>query len=360
MTARGPSSSIHRACPLGGLDRREEKQAPAKPVVQVIAPPGCLAASARRGLPLSCAVRTTHQNLSVENVTMQYMWAHAAERWLIEMAHKRTIDGDRRKLDWINTVWRGLTLVEVDRHRIAELGERKRSEASAATANRYLALVRAITRRAAFDWEWIARPPKVTLYPEKKRRVRWLTPEQVSTLLEQLPPHQHDPVVFALATGLRHANVVGLKWPEVDLKRRTAWVFGDETKNGEDLHVSLNDVALSILKRRYRGRTGQQVFTYRGRPLARLSTRAWYNALKRAGIQNFRFHDLRHTWASWLVQEGVPLYALQEMGGWKTGSMVRRYAHLAPATNLQHACSIDRSLGRGLSGARVERRDSRG
>ena len=53
------------------------------------------------------------------------------------------------------------------------------------------------------------------------------------------------------------------------------------------------------------------------------------SALERAGIEDFRWHDLRHTWASWHVQNGTPLFALQELGGWETEKMVRRYAHLA-------------------------------
>jgi integrase len=60
-----------------------------------------------------------------------------------------------------------------------------------------------------------------------------------------------------------------------------------------------------------------------------VSTKAWYKALKRAGIEKFHWHDLRHTWASWHVQNGTPLHVLQELGGWETPAMVRRYAHLA-------------------------------
>ncbi|EPY6620815.1 site-specific integrase, partial [Shigella flexneri] len=68
---------------------------------------------------------------------------------------------------------------------------------------------------------------------------------------------------------------------------------------------------------------------------------AWKAALRRAGIDDFRFHDLRHTWASWLVQAGVPLSVLQEMGGWESIEMVRRYAHLAPNHLTEHARQID-------------------
>lgn len=75
-----------------------------------------------------------------------------------------------------------------------------------------------------------------------------------------------------------------------------------------------------------------------------VNTKAWRNALKRAGIADFRWHDLRHTWASWLIQNGTPLYDLQERDGWKSAAMVRRYAHLAPAHMARHAAVVDRLL----------------
>jgi integrase len=81
--------------------------------------------------------------------------------------------------------------------------------------------------------------------------------------------------------------------------------------------------------RRQIGKHPERVFSYAGEPIEQVSTKAWYRALKRAGIAEFRWHDLRHTWASWHVQGGTPLFALQELGGWETASMVRRYAHLA-------------------------------
>ncbi len=69
--------------------------------------------------------------------------------------------------------------------------------------------------------------------------------------------------------------------------------------------------------------------SYRGKSVKQVNTRAWKQALKRAGIENFRWHDLRHTWASWHVQAGTPLHVLQELGGWESVEMVRRYAHLS-------------------------------
>ena len=71
-----------------------------------------------------------------------------------------------------------------------------------------------------------------------------------------------------------------------------------------------------------------------------MNNTAWKGALKRAGIENFRWHDLRHTWASWHVQAGTPLYELQQLGGWECAEMVKRYAHLAPEHLAKAAANI--------------------
>ena len=73
-----------------------------------------------------------------------------------------------------------------------------------------------------------------------------------------------------------------------------------------------------------------RVFTFRGRPLGQANTRSWRNALKRAGIENFRWHDLRHDWATWHVMAGTTIAELQELAAWESDLMVKRYAHFAP------------------------------
>jgi integrase len=143
-----------------------------------------------------------------------------------------------------------------------------------------------------------------------------------------LPAHQREVVLFALATGLRQRNILDLSWDRVDLARRIATIEGGDTKNGEALGVPLNDIAVAVLERQ-RGRHRSYVFTYRGKPLRTANTRAWRGALKACGIRDFRWHDLRHTWATWLRQNDVPTWVLQELGGWKSESMVRRYAHMS-------------------------------
>lgn len=183
-------------------------------------------------------------------------------------------------------------------------------EASPPTANRFLALIRAVLRKAALEWEWIDKVPKIRLYKEAKRRIRWLTPEQVQRLLGELPTHQRELVVFALATGLRQSNVLGLEWSQIDLDRQVAWIHPDQAKARRAIHVPLNSVAMDVLTRQI-GKHPVRVFTYKGRPIAWANTRQWREALKCAEIEDFRWHDLRHAWASWLAQRGTPLNALQ-------------------------------------------------
>jgi integrase len=263
-------------------------------------------------------------------------WDEAAYKWLKETQHKATHEEDKAKIRWLQQFFRERSLTDIDRDLIATVGAKKAEQSSSATANRILALIRAILRKAAYEWEWLDKAPKVTLYREAKRRIRWITPEQARMLLAELPEHQRDVVLFALATGLRQSNVLKLEWSQVHLDRGVAWIHADQAKGGRDIHVSLSSVALQVLRRQL-GKHQIRVFTYQGKPLAWANTRAWRMALKRVGIEDFRWHDLRHTWASWLVQHGTPLYVVQEMGAWESAEMVRRYAHLAPAQLKPHA-----------------------
>jgi len=165
--------------------------------------------------------------------------------------------------------------------------------------------------------------------PRSEAASAWLNREEVTRLLQALPPHQRQPARFALATGLRQANVLRLQWLDVDRGRRTAWVHADEAKGGEAIGVPLNDEVVAVL-RDEQGKHQTRVFTFRRRPLGQANTRSRRNALKRAGIETFRWHDLRHVWATWHVIAGTTIAELQELGAWKSDLMVKRYAHFAP------------------------------
>ncbi len=189
-------------------------------------------------------------------------------------------------------------------------------------------MLRAILRRCVNEWEWLERAPKVRMLKEPTRRIRFLTREEAQRLLTELPEHLADMAAFSLATGLRASNVTGLQWSQVDVVRRLAWIHPDQAKARKAIPVPLNAEAVALIGKQV-GKHPTHVFSYRGRPIIQVSTKGWYAALARAGIDDFRWHDLRHTWASWHVQNGTPLFALQELGGWESAEMVRRYAHLA-------------------------------
>lgn len=256
-------------------------------------------------------------------------WKDAVVRWLSETSEKATHDEDRRKLLWLHSFLGEMMLDEITLDVIDGIRAAKLKEASKATTNRYLALVRSILIRARDEWEWIDKAPKVRLFKESASRERSLTREQAGRLLAELPEHQRDVVLFALATGLRQSNVLRLEWSQINLEQRHAWIHGAQSKNRRPIAIPLNETAYAVLQRQ-KGRHPERVFTFKGKPLNSANTRAWKQALLRAGITDFRWHDLRHTWATWQRQAGTPTHELQRLGGWRTGVMVERYAHLAP------------------------------
>lgn len=193
------------------------------------------------------------------------------------------------------------------------------------TRNRLLSLIIAIHNCSGVT------PPKVEKSPNPQGRTRWLTAEEWAKLKKALikeSPLLAQAAEFTLATGLRENNVLNLEWSQVDLKRRVAWIHGDQAKAGVPIGVPLNDAAMGVLGLR-RGIDERLVFGNPDYALYKASNRGWYASLRSAGLVGFRWHDLRHTWASWHVMNGTRLEELMKLGGWKTYSMVQRYAHLS-------------------------------
>ena len=136
-------------------------------------------------------------------------------------------------------------------------------------------------------------------------------------------------------------EILNLEWNRVDLERRT-WLDPGTTKNGEGRGLPLNKEALLSL-RLMEGQPKRWSFTYKGKRMDRIGS-TWKRTLKRLGIMNFSFHDLRHTWASWHVMNGTSLQELMELGCWKSYEMVLHYAHLAPEHLAEAAARIERRL----------------
>jgi len=264
----------------------------------------------------------------------------------LETKHKATHEDDKAKLRWLDSYLEGKQLDEIDRTLIDRIKFDREKIASAGTTNRYLALIRAILRRACHEGEWIDRVPKFKLFKEAEGRVRSLSPQEFERLCSELPAHLADMARFSVATGLRQANVKELEWRYVDLGRQHAWIPGSQHKNGKPHSVPLNGMALAVLNRQI-GQHPTRVFTFRGEPVQQVNTKACTAALQRAGIEDFRWHDLRHTFATWHRQTGTPTHELQRLGGWKTGAMVERYAHVAPEALQGAAARLDAITGYG-------------
>ena len=288
-------------------------------------------------------------------VKPSHTWDDAVLRWLDEKAHKATLRNDRTNFRWMHPHLTGMKLSKIDRDVVDDLTRKRRAEpnhargregqaVTEATVNRMLLLLRSVLKIAVDEWEWIDKAPKVRLLKEPDRRIRFLTEAEAGRLLAELPEHLRAIAWFSLLTGLRKSNVRKLSWSQVNLAERIAWIHPDQAKARKAIAVPLCEAAVEVLKAQ-EGKHPVCCFTYNGQPLACVTSSTWYKALKRAGIENFRWHDQRHTWASWHIQGGTPLFALQEMGVWACTDMVRQYAHLTPGHLSAHADRFASQIG---------------
>ncbi len=256
-------------------------------------------------------------------------FGQAVLHWLAAHPDRRSIEDMKDRLRWL--------CGHLEHHALPVSADTLNAilmdrEGSNATRNRYAAEVSKIHHHAHRQG-WIESVPALRRYHEPKPEPQWLSREQADTLLAELPEHLADMAEFSLATGLRESNVRLLRWSQVDTTRRVAWVLSGQAKNGRALSVPLNADAIAVLAR-LRGRHAVYVFTYQHKngarsPVRNCSSAAWYKAVKRAKVEGFRWHGLRHTWATWHVMNGTPLPVLQQLGGWSSYSMVLRYAHVA-------------------------------
>lgn len=283
----------------------------------------------------------------------RYLWQHAVLEYLETREDQSSISTTKGRLRWLSPWLEDIALVDINEELISNIKAAKQKDVvhiktkrqgkkstgckvKPATVNRVLRVISAVLNVAAAR-KWLDRGqvPTIELLPEPNKRIRWLTQDEAQKLLSLLPSHLADMAQFSLETGMRRANVTGLEWTQIDLIRKVAWIHSDQAKSRKAIGVPLSDAALDILKRQIKKRRDadyvSSVFVYRGKPVKQTSTKAWYKTLKAAGLKNFRWHDLRHTWASWHVQRGTPLYVLKELGGWETLEMVQRYAHLSSA-----------------------------
>jgi integrase len=213
---------------------------------------------------------------------------------------------------------------------------RRDEGAKPATINRELAMFSKAFNLAVDEWEWLKdKPfPKISKEEENNERDRWLTKDEERELLENCPKWLREIVVFALNTGLRQDELLSIEWSRVNLLRKTVLI--NNTKNGKPKTIPLNRIAIDVIEQKSeeKVRRLKNDFVFVGSHGTKINNsyliRIFRKVLNKAGIENFRFHDLRHTFATRLAQKSVDLYKISKLLGHEDISTTQRYAHHCP------------------------------
>jgi len=281
----------------------------------------------------------------------------------IEEELKRLAESDwrvrKQQLNWWKDSIGKLTLNRVTpallvehRHKLkTELNGKKKTR-SGSTVNRYLAALSAAFGIATTEWQWMPDNPfsRVRREKEPKGRIRFLSPEERTALLDACKESQskslHLVVVLALSTGMRQGEIMSLKWDQINFNGNKITLL--ETKNDEIRVVPLVGLAAQLLKDQSKIRKLKNPYAFPGRLYshAEFPRAGWDGAIEKAKIENFTFHDCRHSAASELAMNGASLHEIAAVLGHKTLAMVQRYAHLSE----QHTMSVVERMNKAVFG----------
>lgn len=218
--------------------------------------------------------------------------------------------------------------------RDVEAFQNKRAlEVKPATVNRDFETLRHMFTKAV-EWEYVSKNPArlVKLLKTPPGRIRYLSFEERDRLLLECAHNSmlHAAVIIALETGMRRGELMRLKWEDISFETQVIYLY--RTKSNEARAIPISNRLLVFLRRLYSERVGEFVFEKPdGRPYGNWR-RAFESACRRAGIKSFRFHDLRHTFASYLVMANVNIRVVQELMRLKSLKMVMRYTHVPRGT----------------------------
>jgi len=204
-----------------------------------------------------------------------------------------------------------------------------------ATVNKYITVLKHMIKKA-IEWNMVEETilkklSSIKPLKENNRRLRYLTKEEISKLLSACDKHLYPIVFTALNTGMRKEEILSLRWSNIDIKN--GYIYVEKSKNGESRTIPMNEILLSMFRKMFTERKLNTDFVFVN-PLTGSKyqdvKKAFTSALRKAQIEDFHFHDLRHTFASHLVMSGVDLTTVKELLGHKDIKMTLRYSHLAP------------------------------
>lgn len=253
----------------------------------------------------------------------------ADEYLRVHSANHKSYRGDLDNIKTLKKFFAGKYLHEITSLDVEKFKTERSQDVSFATVNRALAVLKSMFNRA-IEWKKARENPCkiVRLFKENNQRLRYLEKDEIRKLLGNCSGHIKDIVIIALCTGMRRGEILNLKWTDCDFRRDTIRLT--RTKNSEIRTVPMNAKVKSTLVRVRKHPDSPYVFCKAdGTPYGDIKTGFW-TAIKKSGIINFRFHDLRHTFASHLVMSGVDLNTVRELMGHKSLEMTLRYAHLSP------------------------------
>lgn len=221
--------------------------------------------------------------------------------------------------------------LETYRNHLKQKATKHQTIRAVASVNREMACLRHLFSKAV-EWEMIERNPfdkgKTLVEKENNKRFRYLTENEITSLLDScVNDYTRDVVTATINTGMRKQEVLGLKWSQI----RNGFIYLSKTKTDESRQIPINDGLAELFKdiRKRNELRSEYVFCDKqGKPFKEIK-RSFHAALKKAGIEDFRFHDLRHTFASHFVMRGGSIKELQELLGHKSLTMTMRYAHLS-------------------------------
>ena len=259
--------------------------------------------------------------------------AAAFARYTAMKARKKTLAEDQRHARHLlgalgaDTPLAGLTAAAISAYKAGRIAATHRftgEPLSAAAINRPLAFLRSVLIMAAEEWDILAAVPKIKLEPEPQGRIRWLALDEETRLLEACRrssiAHLHDLVVIALETGMRKGELLGMTWDRVDLSRGVIRL--EVTKSGKRREIPMRQRVYDILAAMPHREDGRVWPTVGIR-------KAFVRATRQARVDDFHFHDLRHTFASRFMMNGGDLLALSKLLGHASVKMTERYSHLS-------------------------------